>query len=326
VFDAESGRLIRAGQTRHWLTGVGFRPDGESVVVTGNPYPVGGPGGDARGPGTAAAVGLFDPSVGEFFYPFADPTDGTKFRDATALVISPTGYQVAVAEVDHSVTVYELASGAVRRRLRGHANQVFQLAFTPDGSRLVSVSWDGTGLVWDVGPPKPSAAPPLTDADRRKRWDRLASGAAADAHRAMGELAADPTGTAALLTEVLKPAPPPADADLDRAVTGLGAPAFAERDAAAKALEGYGGAAVARVKARLPGVGSADVRQRLTEFLARHDRRDRLTGVRLRERRAVELLEAVGTPEAAAVLRELAGGDGPLARDAAAAVKRLARR
>jgi hypothetical protein len=190
----------------------------------------------------------------------------------------------------------------------------------------VSVSWDGTGLVWDVGPPKPAAAPALTDADRRQRWGRLASGDAADAHRAMGELAADQAGSVALLKEVLAPAAAASDADVDRAIAGLDAAAFADREAAAKALEGYGGAAVDRVKDRLPAVASADVRQRLTEFLARHDRRDRLTGARLRERRAVELLEAIGTPEAGAVLRALGHGSGPLAREAAAAEKRLAGR
>jgi hypothetical protein len=67
------------------------------------------------------------------------------------------------------------------------------------------------------------------------------------------------------------------------------------------------------------------VRRRLEGFLGQNDRRGRMTGCRLQERRALELLEAVRTPDARGVLEALAGGeDTPLARDAAAAVKRLA--
>jgi len=35
--------------------------------------------------------------------------------------------------------------------LGGHAQRVFQLAFSPDGARLASVSADGTARLWDVG-------------------------------------------------------------------------------------------------------------------------------------------------------------------------------
>jgi hypothetical protein len=66
------------------------------------------------------------------------------------------------------------------------------------------------------------------------------------------------------------------------------------------------------------------VRQRLDEFLKRHDRPGRTTGARLREIRAVELLEGIDTPEARAVLADLVRGDTPLAKDAGAAAKRLA--
>lgn len=53
----------------------------------------------------------------------------------------------------------------------------------------------------------------------------------------MGELAADPAGTVALLKKVLTPAALPIDANVDRAVAGLDAAAFRDWEAAAKALE-----------------------------------------------------------------------------------------
>jgi len=70
-------------------------------------------------------------------------------------------------------------------------------------------------------------------------------------------------------------------------------------------------------------VTSAEVRERLEDFLKRHDRPGRTSGYRLREMRAVELLEAIATKEARVLLAELGVGDTPLANRAAAAVRRL---
>jgi WD40 repeat protein len=66
------------------------------------------------------------------------------------LAVSPDGRQVAAAESDYSIWVYELATGQARRHFVGHSNEVTALAFTPDGQRLISTSRDLTALVWDV--------------------------------------------------------------------------------------------------------------------------------------------------------------------------------
>src|SRR5262249_47036193 len=34
--------------------------------------------------------------------------------------------------------------------LRGHSDHVTSVAFSPDGSRLLTASWDGTAKVWDA--------------------------------------------------------------------------------------------------------------------------------------------------------------------------------
>ena len=140
----------------------------------------------------------------------------------------------------------------------------------------------------------------------------------------MGELAADPAGTVAFLKVHLKSTPVPTDADLDRLFAGLGASAFADREAASRDLDAIGSLMVVKVREKLAAVLSAEVRQRLDEFLKRHDRPGRTTGARLREIRAVELLEVIGSADANAVLMELAKSDTPLAQNAAATVKRTA--
>ena len=39
------------------------------------------------------------------------------------------------------------------RQARGHTNYIYSLAFSPDGTRLVSGSGDGTVRIWDTEPP-----------------------------------------------------------------------------------------------------------------------------------------------------------------------------
>jgi hypothetical protein len=186
---------------------------------------------------------------------------------------------------------------------------------------------DLTGLVWDVSPPRPAAPGKLQESERRSRWDALGSADGRVAYQAMGELAADPAAAVETAKANLKATPAPTDAKVDRLVAKLDSAVFAEREAASRALGQLGALAVPRARQALPHAGSAEVRRRLEEFLRVHDRADRLTGYRLGERRAVELLEALGTPGARAFLASLAGGGRTtLAQDAAAAARRLAAR
>ena len=83
-----------------------------------------------------------------------------RYARIDAVAIALNGHQLAVLEFDDSsimdsITVYELASGLIRNQFHGHRNLINDMAFTPDGSKLISVSVDLTGLVWDVAPFKP---------------------------------------------------------------------------------------------------------------------------------------------------------------------------
>src|SRR5205823_6018373 len=103
----------------------------------------------------------------------------------------------------------------------------------------------------------------------------------------------------------LTAAPKPTGAELDKLIARLDATSFAERDAATRELDRLGTLAAPLVRERLDSANTTEVRRRLSEFLKRHDRPYRLTGARLRERRAMELLEIMGTTEAKALLRTL---------------------
>ncbi|MDX2037039.1 MAG: TIR domain-containing protein [Isosphaeraceae bacterium] len=45
------------------------------------------------------------------------------------------------------------------RALTGHRGPVTEVAYLPDGKRVVTASWDGTARVWDLTAPDPGAAP-----------------------------------------------------------------------------------------------------------------------------------------------------------------------
>lgn len=66
------------------------------------------------------------------------------------VVVSPDGSTVAVAS-SIGIWFYDAADLKAEPRLvRGHTDEVTQIAFSPDGALLVSGSTDRTGGVWDV--------------------------------------------------------------------------------------------------------------------------------------------------------------------------------
>lgn len=68
----------------------------------------------------------------------------------TSVAISPDGCFVAAGSLDTVVRIWDVATGALLDRLRGHEDSVYSVAFTPDGRGLVSGSLDKTLKFWDI--------------------------------------------------------------------------------------------------------------------------------------------------------------------------------
>ena len=66
-----------------------------------------------------------------------------------AVAFAPRGGAVAVASQDRSIYLFDVHTRQPLV-LRGHLDQVIGLAFSADGSRLASGSWDGQIRVWDL--------------------------------------------------------------------------------------------------------------------------------------------------------------------------------
>jgi WD40 repeat protein/serine/threonine protein kinase len=63
---------------------------------------------------------------------------------------SPDGKRLASASFDHTVQVWDAASGTRLLTYTGHTDTVNSIAWSPDGTRLASASADGTVQVWDA--------------------------------------------------------------------------------------------------------------------------------------------------------------------------------
>jgi hypothetical protein len=112
---------------------------------------------------------------------------------------------------------------------------------------------------------------------------------------------------------------------LARWITDLDDNRFEVRERAAGELEKAGASAVGALRKALENRPTLEVRQRATQIVAKQSQ---LSPERLRQLRAVEVLEHIGTLEARQILKTLAAGapKARLTQEAEASLDRLAKR
>jgi hypothetical protein len=331
LWDLGTGQHIR--RLAEWLklawhfqpaTMAAFTADGRVVLAPGTGT-VPAQGGRPEQPSGGGAA-LLDPLTPRWVRSFPSRW----YYYTAAIAVSPDGRTLYVSGDSSEIVAFEVATGKPRRTIHGHAGCVRSLAMAPDGRRLLSGSDDAFALLWDTTPAgaaKPRKEP-LTAAAADQLWAALAGDDAGAAYAALADLAAAPDRAVALVRRELKPArAAPTDGQLDRTFADLDSEDFATRVKASRRLAEFGELAVPGVRKRLGQAVTLEVRRRAQEFLDRFDPPNP-SPERLRQLRAVELLEGIATPAARDVLSELAKGaaEAPLSREAAAALERLRRR
>lgn len=209
---------------------------------------------------------------------------------------------------DIFVPVLEVASGQPRRVFAGHTDHVASVAFSPDGKILATGSSDTTILLWDMkrrDGPDMAEKPP---AERlRSYWADLASHDAARAYDAILAFEAMPGPGVAFLAGRLQPVAPVSPGEVAKAIADLDGDSFEGRQEASARLAELHEMALPALTKALAGEATPEARRRMKKLLHALDVGHR-SPARMRELRAVEILERIGTAEARRVLARLAAG------------------
>jgi RNA polymerase sigma factor (sigma-70 family) len=308
-----SRRLLPPGEGR--ARDLAFSPDGSALAAVGGAIP--GPNGAKDG-----FVALWDVRGGGERFARSGLSD-----DLISLAFAEDGRSLATGSEDGTLRLWETASGRQRHRFAGHASGVHAVAFAADGKLLASASADDPLFVWDVdgGFDKPASESPFSAEERAGLWDGLRQPDAAEAFGAMRRLLARPGPAVGLLRERLPPAPVPEENALGDLLARLDAESYDVREKATADLEAVAELAAPFLRKALQGKLTPEAKRRVERAL---ESAGLAAPARLRELRAVEVAEHIGTARARELLSAWAGGaeEALLTREARAAVERLKRR
>jgi WD40 repeat protein len=318
LWDSRTGTLLGklVGSQRYCVTTLRFAPDGRTLAATG----------DDR------AVYLWDVATRQELPQFL-PHRAMSLFGNSVIAFSPDGRLLATAGLCEPVNIWEVATGERVRTFDagygGPSDQTWALAFSPDGRTLASAGngdfailmWDMTGLLSEGRLPALKLFPrQLSDL-----WADLAGAEAPAGYQAIWRLAAGGAASVAYLRERLHPVSAPDARHVARLLDKLNDDRFAVRDRATRDLEDLGDVIEPALRRALTRRESLEFRRRVEQLL---DRLRPTTPGRLRENRAVAVLERMEDPSARRLLERLAGGasHARLTREAKAALERLERR
>src|SRR5262249_12802489 len=97
------------------------------------------------------AVTIWEARTGQEIRTFPNPTGGA----CHDVALDPGFGRMAWAKADGTVEIWDVAMGRLVRRLEGHDQLAWRVAFSPDGRLVGSASRDGTVRVWDAATGRP---------------------------------------------------------------------------------------------------------------------------------------------------------------------------
>jgi WD40 repeat protein len=136
------------GHTARMVNSVVFSPDGKTLAsASGDPL-------------TPGEIKLWDAASGQ-----ERATLKGHAHFVTCVAFSPDGKTLASSgsykrwydplwHFRGEIKLWDAARGHERASLKGHTEQVWCVAFSPDGKTLASASFDKTIKLWDLAPPK----------------------------------------------------------------------------------------------------------------------------------------------------------------------------
>jgi hypothetical protein len=223
---------------------------------------------------------------------------------------------------DAGLRLWELATGKeVLRQPSLKYLSYYCLAVACDGRSVAVGMPDANVLVWDLAPATRQMIKLSLD-DIVRLWKEMSGDDGARAYQAIGTLMADPEHAVPFLSDRLQPVKVDAPR-IRRLIADLDSEQFTVRDAAFGELEKMDDGAHAVLRLELPKTTSLEKRRRIQSLLSM--RWIVRSQEKLRQIRAVMVLEQVGNEEARRVLGKLANSasEARQTREAKAALERL---
>jgi RNA polymerase sigma factor (sigma-70 family) len=312
LWETGSGKLLWKHQEEDFAHGIAVSPEGRLVTWA------------ARvGHGRAYPIRVADTKTGKVLCNLS----GDWAPSIYALAFSADGRTIfGGGNFSNRVQIWEVATGRQRTLLKGHTGSITSLATSPDGSLLASGSTDTTTLIWDLTgghEPGDAGGPALPQARLDELWQALDQGEAATAYESMQKLRQHPKEAIELFRKQLHPIARVDEKQVLQYIRDLDSNSFPKRERARNALEKLAEAAEGSLRGTLESKPSAEVIRHVEDLLKK------LEGPgRLRQDRALEVLEWIGDDPAKESLKSLADGapNAWLTQEARASLDRLAMR
>lgn len=139
--DPESGTIVMSAV---------FSPDGQRVIGGGDPVQVWEA---ATGKRVSSYPGynlVWEAQPGKDVPLFPAPSDASGYYLSIVNLLQVSADGSLIALPGSNPRIVDAKTGEVVQKLTGHRDGVRAMAFSPDGSRVATASWDGTARIWDV--------------------------------------------------------------------------------------------------------------------------------------------------------------------------------
>jgi WD40 repeat protein len=312
----KSQATVTADRNLHYHDGMSDR--WERLITAGPPVAMA-----ASGDGSFIAVltptrlNLYSTATGDRVWWATRKWEDGPYR---TVAFSSDGRLVAVGStgMNGAITVWETATFRIAGRITSQSGSVEAMTFIGH-DRVAASTADDSIALWDLAS-RGLDTPPPTDQELQAAWDSLGRSADGEGYRQIPLLVAGNARTVTLLRTGIERLGKQQD-EIRQWVTDLDSSDYDVRQNATKQLSRLGSDAVLALTAATEHA-SLEVRRRATSVLDGFRRTGEtvpitgLVGGNLKLVRAVAVLERIGTPEAKALLGELAKGTGPAAEAA----------